>query len=237
MPIHFPMMKGHCQTAMPESSPSMATDCNATVHHKRDCVAWDTSNTYDLVLYQKQIYQPLVWIYLFLWLLQVFVVALGIFSFGTWDLVPWSETEPGPLHWECKVLTTGSSGKSRASDLVTVINTRCCKKKKKALQNLSYLPDKSFPQLSQLFEQLTWVALVQIVKRELHWRFYNPAVHMGSRKRSQGCDMHQRPGLGVLCITATSILVLIWSHPCPRGGWERKFSVCLWRKGDALGNT
>ena len=60
MPIHFPMMKGHCQTAMPESSPSMATDCNATVHHKRDCVAWDTSNTYDLVLYQKQIYQPLV---------------------------------------------------------------------------------------------------------------------------------------------------------------------------------
>ena len=60
MPIHFPMMKGHCQTAMPESGPSMATDCNATVCYKRDCVAWDTSNTYDLALYQKQIYQPLV---------------------------------------------------------------------------------------------------------------------------------------------------------------------------------
>ena len=31
---------------------------------------------------------------------------------GMWDLVPWPGTEPGPLHWECRVLTTGPPGKS-----------------------------------------------------------------------------------------------------------------------------
>lgn len=28
-----------------------------------------------------------------------------------WDLVPWPELNPGPLHWEPVVLTTGSPGK------------------------------------------------------------------------------------------------------------------------------
>ena len=33
-------------------------------------------------------------IYLFTWLFWVLVVASGIFSCGTWDLVPWPEVEP-----------------------------------------------------------------------------------------------------------------------------------------------
>ena len=33
-------------------------------------------------------------------------------SCGMWDLVPWPGIEPGPLHWEHGVLTTGPPGKS-----------------------------------------------------------------------------------------------------------------------------
>ena len=46
-------------------------------------------------------------------------LAYGMFSCGKWslswsmwDLVPWPEIEPGPLHWECTVLATGPSGDS-----------------------------------------------------------------------------------------------------------------------------
>ena len=34
---------------------------------------------------------------LFIWLYQVLVVALGFFSCGIWDLVPWTGIEPGVL--------------------------------------------------------------------------------------------------------------------------------------------
>ena len=34
---------------------------------------------------------------LFIWLHWVFVAALGIFSCGMWDLVPWQGSNPGPL--------------------------------------------------------------------------------------------------------------------------------------------
>ena len=45
--------------------------------------------------------------YLFIWLRQVLAMARGIFSCSRWDLVPRSVTEPRPLYWEGRVLTTG----------------------------------------------------------------------------------------------------------------------------------
>ena len=47
----------------------------------------------------------------------IFPVACGTLngrwtlSCSTWDLVPWPETEPGPLPWEFAVFTTGPRGK------------------------------------------------------------------------------------------------------------------------------
>ena len=38
--------------------------------------------------------------YLFIWLHQVLVEEFGIFSCGTWDVVPFPGIEPNPLHWE-----------------------------------------------------------------------------------------------------------------------------------------
>ena len=40
------------------------------------------------------------------------VAACGIFSCGTWDLVPWPGIKPGHPHWEHGVLTAGPTGKS-----------------------------------------------------------------------------------------------------------------------------
>ena len=72
----------------------------------------------------------LIYFYLFIWLHRLLVAALGrpisaaacrIFSYtmgtlscGMWDLVPWPGIEPGPLPWECRVLTTGPPGTSLA---------------------------------------------------------------------------------------------------------------------------
>ena len=39
-------------------------------------------------------------------------MARGIFSCGMRDLFPDQGSNPGPLHWECGVLTTGPPGKS-----------------------------------------------------------------------------------------------------------------------------
>ena len=36
----------------------------------------------------------------------------GSLVVGMWDLVPWPGIEPGPLHWEHRVLTTGPPRKS-----------------------------------------------------------------------------------------------------------------------------
>ena len=50
---------------------------------------------------------------------QVFTVACGLFCCrpqdprcGVWGLVPWPGGKPGPLHWECRVLPAGPSGKT-----------------------------------------------------------------------------------------------------------------------------
>ena len=72
----------------------------------------------------------LIYFYLFIWPHRLLVAALGcpvsaavcrIFSrsmgtlsCGMWDLVPWPGIEPGPLPWECRVLTTGPPGTSLA---------------------------------------------------------------------------------------------------------------------------
>ena len=72
---------------------------------------------------------------LFIWLCWVFFVTHGVFdscgrwvpSCGTWELVPWSGIEPGPLHWECGVLATGPPEKS----LVLHFTLATLKKKKK----------------------------------------------------------------------------------------------------------
>ena len=47
-------------------------------------------------------------------LLSVLVASRQVFSFHctTWDLLPWREIEPGPLHWEHGVLATGPPEKS-----------------------------------------------------------------------------------------------------------------------------
>ena len=46
-------------------------------------------------------------------LLQVLVVVLGIFSCIMWDGIwfPEEGLNPGPLHWQCKVLATGPRGR------------------------------------------------------------------------------------------------------------------------------
>ena len=48
------------------------------------------------------------------WLSWGLVVACELLVVA-WDLVPWLEIEPGPLHWECSVLATGPPGKSPQS--------------------------------------------------------------------------------------------------------------------------
>ena len=57
--------------------------------------------------------------FLFFWLHGVSVVVFRVYrwkmwtlSRRLWDLAPWLGVEPGPLHWECGVLATGSPGKS-----------------------------------------------------------------------------------------------------------------------------
>ena len=41
----------------------------------------------------------------------IYLGVLGL-SWGMWGLVPWRGIEPGPLHWEQRVLATGPPGKS-----------------------------------------------------------------------------------------------------------------------------
>ena len=53
--------------------------------------------------------------YLFIWLHWVFVEAYTIFGCSTWDLDLWPGIEPWPLHWEPRVLATGTPGKSQVS--------------------------------------------------------------------------------------------------------------------------
>ena len=62
-------------------------------------------NCFWLKLFKK------IFIYLF-GCTGVLVVAWRIFSCGMWDLAPLPGVEPGPLHWKCRVLATGPSGKS-----------------------------------------------------------------------------------------------------------------------------
>ena len=47
--------------------------------------------------------------------LFVLVVVCSIFSWDTWDLVPWPGIKPGPLQWEHSVLATGLPGEPLAS--------------------------------------------------------------------------------------------------------------------------
>ena len=42
---------------------------------------------------------------LFIWLHQILVTACGIFSCGTWDLVPWPGIEYGPPEWTVQSLS------------------------------------------------------------------------------------------------------------------------------------
>ena len=52
----------------------------------------------------------------------IYLAALGL-SCSMWDLVPWPETEPGPLHWKHGVLTTGPPGKSSESFSMNELST------------------------------------------------------------------------------------------------------------------
>ena len=53
--------------------------------------------------------------YSFFWLPWVLVAACGIFCCCMQGLVSWPGIEPGPLHWELRVLDTGPPGKSLCS--------------------------------------------------------------------------------------------------------------------------
>ena len=53
--------------------------------------------------------------YLCIWLYQVFSCGTWTLSCGVWNLVPCPGVEPGALHWECRILVTGPSGKSTDS--------------------------------------------------------------------------------------------------------------------------
>ena len=74
-------------------------------------------------------------IYLFIWQHQVLVAAHGVFSCGTWDLVPWPGIDPrGPLHWEHGVLTTGPPGQSLSTPfqhLLEILASALSKKRNK----------------------------------------------------------------------------------------------------------
>ena len=51
--------------------------------------------------------------YLFTYLpVLVLVATQGIFSWGMWDLVPDQTWNPGPLHWDLRVLASGLPEKS-----------------------------------------------------------------------------------------------------------------------------
>ena len=49
--------------------------------------------------------------FFFFLLMFIYLAVLGLSS-GMQDLVPDQGSNPGPLHWECGVLTTGPPGKS-----------------------------------------------------------------------------------------------------------------------------
>ena len=68
--------------------------------------SWAESNMYINSFFKN------IFISLFVWLRRVFVVARGIFSCGMRELVPWPQgSNPGPLRWERRILTTGPPGK------------------------------------------------------------------------------------------------------------------------------
>ena len=63
------------------------------------------------------------------YLLLAYLVALGL-GFGTWDLygdlVPWPGIEPGSLHWDCRKVATGLSGKGLAGKLHSFLFETSC---------------------------------------------------------------------------------------------------------------
>ena len=61
-------------------------------------------------------------LHIFIYFLNIFIYECihlfgwtRFFSCGMWDLVPDHRLNPGPQHWECKVLATGPPGKSLLS--------------------------------------------------------------------------------------------------------------------------
>ena len=41
----------------------------------------------------------------------IFVDTCSLLSWGMWDLIPWPGIQPGPLHWELRILASGPPGK------------------------------------------------------------------------------------------------------------------------------
>ena len=69
-----------------------------------------------LMLTHPSFFLKIVYLFRLLWALAVAhrledVVAGKIFNGAMWDLVPRLGIEPGPLHWECRVLAAGPAGK------------------------------------------------------------------------------------------------------------------------------
>ena len=75
---------------------------------------------YLYILTNNLLFSVCVCVLIFIWLCWVLVGAHGIFDLrcglralgcGTWDLVPQSGVEPGPLRWELEVFATGPPGR------------------------------------------------------------------------------------------------------------------------------
>ena len=81
------------------------------------------------------------------------VVACEL-SGGKCDLVPWPGIEPGPLHWEGGVLTTGPPGKSHHDVLFFLLQVRL---------NVQWAPDEQ----PLLFLQWEWHKFLDLLLTSL----------------------------------------------------------------------
>ena len=56
-----------------------------------------------------------IYIYIFQLSRKIIIIIIGSTTHSMWDLssqIPGPGISPAPLHWKCRVLTTGPSGKS-----------------------------------------------------------------------------------------------------------------------------
>ena len=88
------------------------THTRIQLHTRMQLPTYTVGYIYSNALYCSNM--PFEWLSYPTWpqfLLCIYLPVPGL-SCGIWDLVPWPGSNPGPLHWEHRVLTTGPPGKS-----------------------------------------------------------------------------------------------------------------------------